>query len=183
MSDIAFHITDVVNNSLRAGADRIGIELSVEEEKLTIVVSDNGCGMTPEALERLADPFFTSRTERHVGLGIPLLYQSAEMSGGSVTIRSRVGCGTRVEALFLTSHPDCPPAGDIPDAVALLISGSPDADISIAFNCQNRSFKTSSRQLSQTLGQIPLWLPAAASAIHDFIASNFAEVFAGILSL
>ena len=181
MSDIAFHITDVVNNSLTAGADSIEVELRVHEGNLFFAVTDNGCGMTPEVSSRVTDPFFTTRTTRPVGLGLPLLRQAAEQSGGSVSVTSRIGYGTRVEAHFVLDNIDCPPAGDIPEACTLLISGSPNANIIVMFECGAHSFKTSSREISDVLAGIPAGIPAATSAILELLTSNYTEVFAGTL--
>ena len=91
MQDIAAHVMDIAQNSVRAGATRIEIEYreSRTEDSLTVVVRDNGRGMTAETLARVTDPFFTSRTTRKVGLGIPLLKQNAERTGGSFAIESR----------------------------------------------------------------------------------------------
>ena len=95
------HILDIIQNSISAGATRV--TLTVDEnpaaDLLTIVIGDNGRGMTPEQVSRLSDPFFTSRTTRKVGMGIPLLKQSAEQSGGEVRITSEPGRGTEVTNL------------------------------------------------------------------------------------
>ena len=73
MNDLSMHILDIVQNSISAGATRV--TLTVDEapaaDLLTIAIGDNGRGMTPEQVSRLADPFFTSRTTRRVGMGIP----------------------------------------------------------------------------------------------------------------
>ena len=67
------HILDIVQNSISAGATLVTLTVdeSPAEDLLTIAVGDNGRGMTPEQVSRLADPFFTSRTTRRVGMGIP----------------------------------------------------------------------------------------------------------------
>ena len=102
MNDLSMHILDIVQNSISAGATRV--TLTVDEapgaDLLTIVIGDNGKGMTPEQVSRLSDPFFTSRTTRKVGMGIPLLMDSARQSGGDVRIESEPGKGT--EYLFDT---------------------------------------------------------------------------------
>ena len=106
MNDLAMHILDIIQNSLSAGA--ILVKLTVEEDgpsdRLEIIIEDNGCGMNKEQVERLTDPFFTSRTTRKVGMGIPLLKQSAEQSGGGIEIKSEVGVGTYVRVWFQMSH-------------------------------------------------------------------------------
>ena len=106
MNDLSMHILDIVQNSISAGATRV--TLTVDEapgaDLLTIVIGDNGKGMTPEQVSRLSDPFFTSRTTRKVGMGIPLLMDSARQSGGDVRIESEPGKGTEVTAVFGYSY-------------------------------------------------------------------------------
>ena len=124
MTDIAFHITDLAANSLRAGADAIDIALSLDGTQLKLAVTDNGCGMAPEAVRRAFDPFYTTRTTRRTGLGLPFLLQSAEGCGGSAAIRSVLGKGTCVRALFMTDHPDSPPAGDLAETLMQIMAGN-----------------------------------------------------------
>ena len=106
MKDLASHIMDIVQNSIRACAGEIDITLmeSQIQNTLTITIHDNGCGMTPETLAKVRDPFFTSRTVRKVGLGIPLLQQNAERTGGKLDITSTPGKGTTVTATFGYDH-------------------------------------------------------------------------------
>ena len=123
MNDLSMHILDIVQNSISAGATRV--TLTVDEapgaDLLTIVIGDNGKGMTPEQVSRLSDPFFTSRTTRKVGMGIPLLMDSARQSGGDVRIESEPGKGTEVTAVFGYSNIDRPPLGDVANALMLLV--------------------------------------------------------------
>ena len=79
MPEIALNILDIAENSVRAGASLIEITVSVqpEEDKLTVVIKDDGCGMTPEETEKVLDPFYTTRTTRKVGLGVPFFRQAA----------------------------------------------------------------------------------------------------------
>ena len=125
MNDLSMHILDIVQNSISAGATRVS--LTVDEnpaaDLLTIVIGDNGRGMTPEQVSRLSDPFFTSRTTRKVGMGIPLLKQSAEQSGGEIRITSEPGRGTEVTAVFGYSDIDRPPLGDVANALPLQRGG------------------------------------------------------------
>ena len=57
-------------------------------------------GMTPEEAGKVLDPFFTTRTTRKVGLGVPFFKQAAESAGGSFQIGSEEGKGTEVTAVF-----------------------------------------------------------------------------------
>ena len=131
MKEIALHILDIAQNSVRAAADRINICLSesVCEDKVTLVIADNGRGMDRESCEKAADPYFTSRKTRKVGMGLPLLQMNADMSGGRMTIVSQPDYGTTVTATFGYSHPDRPPLGDVSGTVALLIMSNPAINI------------------------------------------------------
>ena len=80
MKDLSSHMMDIVQNSIRAEASWIQIRICEDPEAdlFLIEIQDNGCGMDEATLARVRDPFFTSRTVRKVGLGIPLLQQNAE---------------------------------------------------------------------------------------------------------
>jgi signal transduction histidine kinase len=128
MKTISEHVLDIVQNSVRAGATLI--EIIVVENKLSdlyaLTIKDNGCGMSRELLEKAANPFFTSRKTRKVGLGLSLLRQNAEAANGSFSINSTIGVGTEVQANFQLSHLDRPPAGDIWNSWYLTVIGNPD---------------------------------------------------------
>ena len=127
MRELALNVMDVAQNSISAGATLI--TLTVEEEsaadRLSITLEDNGCGMTEEQVRSVVDPFYTTRTTRKVGLGVPLFKMEAEMTGGSFSIRSQKGRGTILTAIFVPSHVDMIPLGDISGTVRLLVTCNP----------------------------------------------------------
>ena len=103
MKELSLNILDISENSLRAGASLVEILLSETTDTLAITIRDNGCGMDDETVRRLTDPFFTTRTTRTIGLGIPLYKLAAEQTGGSLCIESTTNeaChGTTVTATF-----------------------------------------------------------------------------------
>ena len=122
MREIALHMADIAENSLAAGAARIKLSVMIDRaaDRLTTTLEDNGCGMDADTLYRCTDPFMTTRTARRVGLGIALFKLSAEQSGGSFTIRSEQGRGTRAEAAYIISGIDRAPLGSIADTMAAL---------------------------------------------------------------
>ncbi|MPT24434.1 MAG: hypothetical protein E2577_16495, partial [Starkeya sp.] len=62
-----------------------------------VTVEDEGCGMTPEVLEKALNPFFSTKpAESGSGLGLATVYGFARQSGGNLLIESAAGCGTRV---------------------------------------------------------------------------------------
>ena len=89
MKEISLYILDIAQNAVRAGAKNIGIYIEEEGSTLSFTAIDDGCGMKKEQLKRVSDPFFTTRTTRNVGLGIPLLRQAAEQTGGGIEVQSR----------------------------------------------------------------------------------------------
>lgn len=128
MEDLSLHILDIVENSIRACAKKIEIKI-IEDKKrdlLNIEIIDDGEGMDRKTLRNVLDPFFTTRNTRRVGLGLPLLAQSAEESGGSIKIKSKPGKGTKVKAIFGYSHIDRRPLGDIYKSLKVLVAANPD---------------------------------------------------------
>ena len=130
MEDLSLHILDVVENSTRAGATLVEIKITKDTGKdfLQIVIKDNGSGMDREMVEKVRDPFTTTRTTRRVGLGVSMLEQAAQEAGGDLTITSELGQGTEIKATFQASHIDRKPMGDMGSSMISLIVGNPDVD-------------------------------------------------------
>ena len=131
MKDLSLHILDIVENSIAASATWIKIAIAEDAEKdlLTLEIQDDGKGMDAEARERALDPFFTTRTTRRVGLGLPLLAQAARETGGTLELASASGEGTTVRAVFQLSHPDRRPLGDIAETLRTIVGARPDLDL------------------------------------------------------
>ncbi len=131
MQDLSLHILDVVENSIAASASRIVIRIAEDtrKDRLFLEIKDNGQGMDAEAQERALDPFYTTRTTRRVGLGLPLLAQAAREAGGSLRIDSGPGRGTTVQAEFQLSHPDLKPLGDIAETLRTILGGRPELEL------------------------------------------------------
>jgi CheY-like chemotaxis protein len=71
---------------------------------VSLCVSDNGTGMSPEVIRRAFDPFFTTKPiGQGTGLGLSMIYGFAQQSGGQVRIYSEVGQGTMV-CIYLPRH-------------------------------------------------------------------------------
>ena len=122
MQDLSLHVLDIVDNSIRAGATEIQIYIEEDPDMdlLRVEIQDNGEGMDAEMVKNAVDPFFTSKLEKRVGLGLPLLAQAARESGGLFELNSEPGKGTRLSATFQWSHPDRKPMGNIDGTVKLL---------------------------------------------------------------
>ena len=108
LTEISLNILDIAQNSIRACAKLVEIIVSARtaSDELTIIIKDDGHGMTDEQLNSVTDPFFTTRTTRKIGLGIPFYKMAAECTGGSFSIVSEKNKGTTVTAVFKISHID-----------------------------------------------------------------------------
>lgn len=124
------HILDIAENSIASSAGRI--EIRIEEDTgrdvLTIEIKDDGKGMDEQTLHKTLDPFFTTRTTRRVGLGLPLLAQAARQTDGKIELDSKPGQGTTVKATFSLSHLDRQPMGDMQETIRTLVAGHPEID-------------------------------------------------------
>lgn len=174
MPELSLNILDVTQNSVSAGASLIEIDLLAEGDRdlLTLKISDNGCGMTCQQVEQVTDPFFTSRSTRKVGLGIPFLKMAAELAGGSFFIESQPGCGTTVNATFRLSDFDRMPLGDMAGTMTALIATSPDIDFVLRMEANGLGFTMDTRQFREILQEVPLSEPQVLSYIRDYICEN-----------
>ncbi len=182
MLEFSLYVLDITMNSVRAGATNITISLKEQGEFLDFAVSDNGCGMTPEQVERLGNPFFTTRKTRNVGLGIPFLKMLAESTGGFVSIRSvhesvSPEHGTTTSARFGRNHIDFVPLGDMPDTVKTLIHGSPDVDFLYTHETENGTVTLSTAEIRQILGED---ISLAEPEILLWIEGNLREQYESI---
>ncbi len=178
MDELSLYVLDIAMNSVRAGASRILILLEEDEETLKFSVTDNGCGMTKEQVEKIKDPFFTTRKTRKVGLGIPFLTMLAEGTGGYVNLTSTPAAegehhGTKTEALFYRHHLDFIPLGDMTETVKTLIQGSPDIDFVYRHKTPIGEVSLDTEELRAVLGDISLSEPE----ILAWIGGNLTEQY------
>jgi hypothetical protein len=165
------HILDIVQNSIAAQAKNIEIYIleSGEEDRLTVIFRDDGKGMTKEEARRVTDPFFTSRTTRRVGLGIPMLQATAQACEGDVSIESVVGKGTVVRADFRLSHIDLPPLGDMVSTLIALITGSRDINFKYEHRNDYERFAFTTAEMKEILGDVPFSDPEVLNWLQDFL--------------
>lgn len=178
MKELSLHLLDVAKNSVSAGAAHIGVTLEEDEQGwLTITITDDGRGMSPEFLAQVTDPFTTTRTTRKVGLGLPLYRMTAEQTGGSLKVDSTLGKGTTVTAVFQRRHLDCPPLGDIAGTMAMLIQGSPDLCWTFRHTTPKGTAELSTDELREVLGEdVPLSAPEVFAWMCGYLAEQEAEI-------
>ncbi|ADL07463.1 ATP-binding protein [Thermosediminibacter oceani] len=181
MKELSLHVMDIVENSLNAGATVVEIKIVEDSKKdlLAIEIRDNGMGMDEETAKKALDPFFTSRTTRKVGLGLPLLAQAAKTAGGDVTVHSRPGEGTVVKAWFKKSHIDLQPLGNMAGTVASLVALHPDVDFIYRHVIDGRLFRFHLREIRKRLQDVPVNNPLVVDWIRKFISDNLKEINGG----
>jgi K+-sensing histidine kinase KdpD len=178
MTELSLNILDIAQNSIKAEAKLIGIavEISSAENTLTVLISDNGCGMTREQLEKVTDPFFTTRDTRSVGLGVPFFKDAAESTGGFFDIVSEPYIGTQVKAVFGLMHIDRAPLGDMNSTVETLIFYNTHIDFTYRYKVDGSEFTLDTREVKDLLDGAPIDTPEVKAFIREFLKENAAEV-------
>jgi anti-sigma regulatory factor (Ser/Thr protein kinase) len=180
--ELSLHILDVTENAIEAGARQVTLTIveDLDADLLTIRVIDDGRGMDAETLRRVRDPFFTTRTTRHVGLGIPLLAAAAERCGGELVIDSKPGSGTRLVAIFQHSHIDRAPLGDLTGTLICVLMRDDELHVRyrhvIIDQGTERCFELDTDEVAEALGNLPRSLPAVREWLSDFIAQGEAQL-------
>ena len=182
MQELSLNVLDVAENSVRAGAGLI--EITVEEDTaadlLSITIRDDGKGMDAETVRRVTDPFYTTRTTRRVGLGVPFFKMAAELSGGDFSIESAPGKGTAVRARFGLTNIDRMPLGDITSTIHTLVVYHPDTDFVYQYRFNGRSFTMDTRQFRQILGDVPFDTPEVSDYIREYLNENKLDTDGGV---
>jgi len=178
LKDLSLHLLDLAQNSLRAGATLISFFLNerVEENLLVVEVEDNGKGMTREEIAKVLDPFFTTRTTRKVGLGVPLFTAAAQRCGGEVKIRSTPDQGTKLTANFLLNHWDKPPLGDMAGTLITLIAGNPEVDFVYQHRRGKAQYYFDTRKIKEQLKDVPICNPTVLTYLEEEIRTGLARI-------
>ena len=182
MEDLSLHVLDLAQNSISAGATLVEITLwhDRKENHLRLTIGDNGKGMDEKQVIQVSNPFYTTRTTRKVGLGIPMLQASAEATGGSVQIASRPGAGTQISADFHTNHIDCLPLGKMEDTMVTLIFLNPEKEFVYRHESDNRKFLLDTRQIREVLGEADIADPTIMDWIKNYIRDGLEEFNGGV---
>lgn len=174
MKEISLNILDIAQNSIAADADTVMIEVSEDTlgDKMTVIITDNGKGMSEEMLSAVTDPFTTGRTTRRVGLGIPLLKHAAELTGGSFDIKSKLGEGTTVTAVFGLSHIDRQPLGDIASTMHQLAVMNENTDFIYVHSIDEKVFRFDTKEIKKILGGVSLNAPEVSLWLLEYLKEN-----------
>lgn len=182
MKELSLNILDISENSVKAGASLTIIEIDETADTLSLKITDNGCGMSEEILKNVTDPFYTTRTTRKVGLGVPLLRLEAQMTGGSFNIKSvcesddSVNHGTQVTATFNKKHIDYTPLGDVIETVITLIQGHPDRDFYYKHTVCGGEVTLDTRKLREQLGEVPLNEYEVIKWVREYLKEQYSDL-------
>lgn len=181
MSEIAMSVLDVAENSVRANATWVRIEVLVDESADSLIVSieDNGCGMSEEQVKKVSDPFFTTRTTRKVGLGVPFFKEACECTGGDFTIESKEGVGTKFTARFVLSHIDRIPLGDINGSIHQLVTFREEIHWIYRYKFNDKEFTMDTAEFREVLGDISFKTRDVSDYIMEYLNENKFSVDGG----
>ena len=179
MKELSLNILDITQNSITAGATLIEISIIEEDGLLTLTITDNGCGMSRETLKTVTDPFYTTRTTRKVGMGIPLLQLAAEQTGGTLQITSVAAAddplqhGTVVRATFDTRHIDMTPLGDMVATIETLLQGHPEIDYVFTHTTPRFTVEMDTREMRAILGDVALNTPEVLVWVRGYLSEQY----------
>lgn len=181
MNELSLYILDLVQNSIEAGATFVKIEVieDLEKDIFSILIEDNGRGIPKEVIDKVADPFYTTRKTRKVGLGLALASQLAKDCNGKFSIDSSKS-GTKIKIELQHSHIDRPPLGNIVDTLLSLICGAPDINFIYIHKIGKKEFVFDTSKLKNILGEgIPLNLPSVQMFIKEKLSKGLSNLFGG----
>jgi|LGVE01.1.fsa_nt_gb hypothetical protein len=154
MRDLSLHLLDIARNSITANSTDINIIINEDYniDLLTMTIQDNGIGMDQMTLDKVLDPFFTTRKTRNVGLGLSLLKANCIIAGGNLEIFSTPNVGTSANAVLVLSNIDRPPLGNIAATITCLILSEEKFNLSFTYQYNDLSFSFSTNEIQEILG-------------------------------
>lgn len=183
LTEISLNILDVAQNSIRAEASLIEIIVCIDVPKdyMCVKINDNGCGMSEEQITKVENPFFTTRTTRNIGLGVSFFKLASESTGGSFKITSKLGEGTQVEAVFVLSHIDRMPLGDINSTIHTLVTFNTHIDFLYTYEYNGKQFVMDTREFREILGDVSFGEPEISAYIAEYLNENKEDTDGGII--
>lgn len=178
MRELSLHILDIAQNSIKAQADNLRIVVieDIPNDTLTIKIKDDGHGMDQETLEKVVDPFYTTRTTRKVGLGIPMFKASAEACDGQFFIHSALGNGTEITGIFKYSHIDRVPLGNMPETIVTIINACESMNLIYTHTINQQTFTLNTKEIKKMLDGVPITNIDVISWLKGYIKESLEEI-------
>lgn len=178
MKEISMHILDIVMNSVKAKATLIEliIEDSIKNNILEISIKDNGIGMSNEMSKLVTDPFFTTRSTRKVGLGIPMLKEACERCNGFLKISSKLGEGTLIKCSFERNNIDRAPLGNIGDTIMAIINSLDNCELLYKHITDEGTFTLNTAEIKEVLDGSSISDNSVMLWIKDYVNENIRSI-------
>lgn len=175
MNDLSFYILDIVQNSIKANCNIVNVKINEDEEhqQLFIIIEDDGCGMDEETIKQLINPYFTSRKNRDVGLGIPMLLELCDMCDGSLEITSEINKGTKIEIQLKLDNYDLPELGNLEESIISIILNDREVDLIFEYIKGEKIFYISTIEIKKILGEISIIQPDVIIWLKEYIKEKF----------
>jgi anti-sigma regulatory factor (Ser/Thr protein kinase) len=171
MQDLAMQVLEILMNSIQAGARRIILTItdSVKQNLIRFVITDNGKGMDEAMIQKVTDPFTTTRTTRRVGMGVAFMKGLTEQCNGTFRITSKVGSGTTVEASVQKDNIDTPPMGDLGEMMMDCIQADESIEFELTYATDSKQFVFQSSEIKEQLAGVSLLEPSILLWIKEYI--------------
>lgn len=178
MQDIAMHVLDIGMNALVAHSHLVEIffEENTNKSIIRFEIIDDGIGMDDEELVNAQSPFYTTRTTRKFGFGIPFIKAATEMCGGNFLLQSKKGYGTNLKAEFNSSNIDCPPIGDIAGAIVSLMVFDETINLIYHYKYNDRDFVVTTDEIKRELKNMAITIPSIQVWLGKYIAENMYQL-------
>ena len=178
MKDLSLHILDLLQNSTVVDSTLITLDIidSVKDNIFKFCITDNGRGMSKEFLEKVTDPYSTTRTTRKVGLGLPLVKMNAENCNGGFEIESELGKGTKLTFWFEHNNIDRPPMGDLAGCFVLTIAQSEEIHFILTYKTDKDTFTFDTQEIKEALDGIPFNNNDVIKMLREMIEENLKEI-------
>ena len=178
MQDLSLHILDIVENAIVSKASQVAIRITEdpEQDQMIVEIEDDGEGIPTHLLEKVVDPFFTTRSTRKVGLGLSLLQQAAQACEGDLQVQSLKEKGTLVRASFRYNHIDRKPLGDMASTMVTLIVGNPQMDFYYVHRKGDKNFSFDTVELKRELDDVPIDHPKVIQFVRKEIHKGLKDL-------
>lgn len=178
LKDFSLYILDLAQNSLRADATWINIFIDEREEDnlLVVEIEDNGKGMSDEELDKVLNPFYTTRTTRRIGLGLSLFTAMIKRCDGELCLSSTPGEGTKLTAIITLNHWDKPPLGDMAGSLVTLIAGNPEVDFVYQHRRGSKDYLLETKKVKGILEDVPINNPTVLDYIQKDIEKGLLQI-------
>ena len=156
VNEISLHIFDLLENSIRAGAGIISISITENTDKdyISILIEDNGRGLKAGP-DKVMDPFYTTKKEKRIGLGLSLFRAAAEQAGGYLNLRESKPGGLCIEVNMRLSHINRVPMGNLAETISAVILTNPRLELRLIYWVNKKVFKIETLKILKEISQAP----------------------------